>query len=252
LIEVSPKKIDVFKVDSSAELLVCSNHFQSKLYQSDKRNLEAIENSHSQYRFERMQELIKKNPPVTPELAAEFLRNQEGLKGENIGMGNEKSINQLLAHHGVIFQPEDRLMWVSANPFQLGSFVAYDLDEVFQKMENSTEDLTLMMDFLTIAEDPFVHSQELKNYFEFKTRLKILQDKIKSKEKIDETELIIFIELNPEFWKTHFVVGEYYFAQKEFEKALIHYRIALEKEITTLPDKEFLMKRIQKSERKLK
>ena len=136
LIEVSPKKFDVFKVENTAELLVCSNHFQSKLYETDKRNLNAIQNSHSQYRFDRMNELVEKNPPITPKMAAEFLRNQNGLKGQNIGMGNEKSINQLLSHHGVIFQPEDRLMWVSANPFQLGAFVAYDLDEVFQKMEN--------------------------------------------------------------------------------------------------------------------
>lgn len=252
LIEVSPKKIDVFQVDSSAEFLVCSNHFQSKLYQSDKRNLESIENSHSQYRFEKMQELIQNSPPVTPELAADFLRNQEGLKGKNIGMGNEKSINQLLAHHGVIFQPEDRLMWVSANPFQLGSFVAYDLDEVFESMKISNEFPKLHMDSLTIPEDEFVYSQEFKNYQEFKTRLKILQKIIQNKEQIAEKELLNFTALNPEFWLTHFTVGEYYFSQKNYEKALIHYRIALEKEITTLPDKENLEKRIQKSERKLK
>lgn len=251
LIEVSPKKIDVFQVENSAELLVCSNHFQSNLYETDKRNLNAIQNSHSQYRFDRMNELVEKNPPITPELAAEFLRNQNGLKDQNIGMGNEKSINQLLSHHGVIFQPEDRLMWVSANPFQLGAFVAYDLDEVFQKMENSTKPLTLYVDSLTIAEDPFVHSLELKNYEEFKKKLQYIQEKINTKEKIEASDLIHFIELNPEFWKAHFMVGEYYFVQKEYENALIHYQNALEKEITTVPDREFLLKRIQKSERKL-
>ncbi|MET3731388.1 C45 family peptidase [Moheibacter stercoris] len=251
LIEVSPKKMDVFQVENSAELLVCSNHFQSNLYETDKRNLNAIQNSHSQYRFDRMNELVEKNPPITPELAAEFLRNQNGLKDQNIGMGNEKSINQLLSHHGVIFQPEDRLMWVSANPFQLGAFVAYDLDEVFQKMENSTKPLTLYVDSLTIAEDPFVHSLELKNYEEFKKKLQYIQEKINTKEKIEASDLIHFIELNPEFWKAHFMVGEYYFVQKEYENALIHYRNALEKEITTVPDREFLLKRIQKSERKL-
>lgn len=251
LIEVSPKKMDVFQVESSAELLVCSNHFQSNLYETDKRNLNAIQNSHSQYRWDRMNELVEKNPPITPELAAEFLRNQNGLKDQNIGMGNEKSINQLLSHHGVIFQPEDRLMWVSANPFQLGAFVAYDLDEVFQKMENSTKPLTLYVDSLTIAEDPFVHSLELKNYEEFKKKLQYIQEKINTKEKIEESDLTHFVELNPEFWKAHFMVGEYYFVQKEYENALIHYQNALEKEITTVPDREFLLKRIQKSERKL-
>ena len=251
LIEVSPKKFDVFKVENTAELLVCSNHFQSKLYETDKRNLNAIQNSHSQYRFDRMNELVEKNPPITPKMAAEFLRNQNGLKGQNIGMGNEKSINQLLSHHGVIFQPEDRLMWVSANPFQLGAFVAYDLDEVFQKMENSTKPLTLYVGSLTIAEDPFVHSLELNKYEEFKKKSQYIQEKINRKEKIETSELIHFIELNPEFWKAHFLVGEYYFVHKQYENALIHYRNAMEKEITTVPDRELLIKQIQKSERKL-
>lgn len=252
LIEVSPKKIDVFQVESSAELLVCSNHFQSKLYETDKRNLQAIQNSHSQYRFDRMNELVENNPPITPKIASEFLRNQNGLKDQTIGMGNEKSINQLLSHHAVIFQPEDRLMWVSANPYQLGDLIAYDLDEVFSSMNNSTEILTLSIDSLRIPADEFVHSIAFKNYQEFKSKLKFIQEKIDSKEKMDEGELLTFIELNPDFWLAHFTVGEYYFVHKNYEKALIHYRNTLEKEITTLPDREFLEERIQKSERKLK
>jgi predicted choloylglycine hydrolase len=252
LIEVSPKKIDVFQVESSENLLVCSNHFQSKLYQSDKRNLEAIENSHSQYRFERMNELFQQNPPITPELAAEFLRNQDGLKEERLGMGNEKSINQLLSHHGVIFQPEDRLMWVSANPFQLGSFVAYDLDEVFEQLNNNSEWISLSMDSLRISEDEFLHSQAFKNYQEFKLKLKNIQKITEKKEKMDEVELLTFIELNPDFWLAHFTVGEYYFAHKNYEKALFFYRNSLEKVVTTLPSRELVEKRIQKCERKLK
>src|SRR5690606_568835 len=127
LIEVSPRKFDVYRVESSADLLVCSNHFQSEIYQSDKKNQKAIAESHSQYRFEKMNELIAENLPVSPEIAADFLRNKSGLNDLEIGYGNEKAINQLLSHHAVIFKPEDRLMWVSANPYQLGAFVAYDL-----------------------------------------------------------------------------------------------------------------------------
>ena len=69
---------------------------------------------------------------------------------------------------------------------------------------------------------------------------------------ISEEEIHSFIQLNPQFWKTYFLVGEYYFGRKNYKKALENYKIALEKEITTVPDREFLEKRIRKSERKMK
>ena len=252
LIEVSPKKFGVFKVESSSDLLVCSNHFQSEIYQSDKKNKQTIAESHSQYRWDRMNELIEENPKITPQIAADFLRNKDGLNDMKIGYGNEKALNQLLAHHAVIFQPEDRLMWVSANPFQLGAFVAYDLDEVFESMKNSKQNEIVFEEELTIPEDDFVQSKELTHYFEFKSKLKEIQMKTIEKEEISDKELNAFIELNPEFWLGYFTVGEFYFAHKNYAKALEKYQIALTKEITTLPDKERIQKRIQQSERKIK
>ena len=215
LIEVSPRKFDVYRVESSADLLVCSNHFQSEIYQSDKKNQKAIAESHSQYRFEKMNELIAENPPVSPEIAADFLRNKSGLNELEIGYGNEKAINQLLSHHAVIFKPEDRLMWVSANPYQLGAFVAYDLNEVFEKMENGDWG-DFSVEELIIPEDEFLHSDEFQNYLAFKKEMK----RFETDEIISEEEIHSFIQLNPQFWKTYFLVGEYYFERKNYKKAL--------------------------------
>jgi len=248
LIEVSPKKFGVYQVENSADLLVCSNHFQSEIYNSDKKNLKAIAESHSQYRFDRLNELIQNNPPINPQIAADFLRNKEGLDNLEIGFGNEKAINQLLSHHAVIFKPEDRLIWVSANPYQLGAFVAYDLDEVFKEMDKGKY-IELNIRELTIPEDEFVHSSEFQNYLIFKKDLEKFSN---SNEIISEEEINSFIKLNPEFWKTYFVVGEYYFGQKNYKKAWENYKIALQKEITTVSDKELIQKRIKKSERKIK
>src|SRR5690606_38708182 len=78
LIEVSPKQMDVYDVPNSNQL-ICSNHFQSDDLKNDIRNLAQIKESHSQYRFDRMQELFNENPKINTKVAAEILRNKEGL-----------------------------------------------------------------------------------------------------------------------------------------------------------------------------
>ena len=82
--------------------LICSNHFQSDAYSTDKKNSKHILESHSKYRFDKMNELFDANTLITPTTAVEILRNKEGLNKDSIGYGNEKALNQLLAHHGVV------------------------------------------------------------------------------------------------------------------------------------------------------
>src|SRR5690606_42124826 len=65
-----------------------------------------------------------------------FRSNKKGLDNASIGYGNEKALNQLLAHHGIVFKPAERLVWVSSNPYQLGEFVAYNLNTVFSEAQN--------------------------------------------------------------------------------------------------------------------
>ncbi|MGY8954538.1 MAG: C45 family autoproteolytic acyltransferase/hydrolase, partial [Flavobacteriales bacterium] len=128
IIEKSPKKQGLFV--SGENQLVCSNHFQSEAFKKDKKNEEHIEKWHSQYRYERMNQLLDSVDKIDYLDVASILRNKEGFEGKMIGYGNEKAINQMMAHHGIIFKPEDLLVWVSANPCQMGEFVCYDLNKV--------------------------------------------------------------------------------------------------------------------------
>ena len=75
----------------------------------------------------------------------------EGVGGAELGLANEMAINQFIAHHSVIFQPEKKLMWVSTSPWQCGKYVAYDLNRIFSDSidfnhEIYTGDLTLPAD----------------------------------------------------------------------------------------------------------
>ena len=118
IIEISPRKIDVFE-SPNYDNLICTNHFQSDGYLSDKKNIKQIKETHSFYRYQKIQELLQKSNKISPEYMAEILRNTEGLNKKSLGYGNEKAINQLLAHHGIIFKPEEKLVWVSSYPYQL-------------------------------------------------------------------------------------------------------------------------------------
>lgn len=250
LLEVSPNNLGVYNVENTSEL-ICSNHFQSEAYINDRRNRKAIEESHTAYRFERMKELVGQQDKIDPVKAAEILRNRKGLNEEEIGMGNEKAINQLLAHHGIIFKPGERKVWVSANPYQLGSFVAYDLEEAFRKFSEGTVPISLASEEDVIPADDFIKTQAFKNYKDFRTLSEEIQLAIKEGYEIDEDKVLQIISLNPHYWKPYYLAGEYYYRQKEFKKAVVFFKQAQKREVTTRPDEKMLEKRIKQSYRKI-
>ncbi len=244
IIEVSPKNFGVYDAANSSKVW-CTNHFQSEAYKNDKKNQKHIVESHSEYRYEKLQALLQENPKLNPEKIASILRDQSGLKGERIGFGNEKAINQLLAHHAVIFSPEKRLVWVSANPYQLGEFVCYDLNRIFSAERLKTGEFATSG--LNISKDPFVDSQEFKNYEQFKK----LSPRFDEEKVLSEEFINYYQALNPDFWLVYYQAGKYYFKHKAFTKAKISFEQALTKEITTAPDRENVEKYLKKTLKKL-
>ena len=138
IIEVSPKNFGVYDVVNSSRVF-CTNHFQSDAYKDDKKNQKHIVESHSEYRYDKLQELLQINKKLNPEKMVSLLRDKSGLRDKSIGFGNEKAINQLLAHHAVVFSPHKKLVWVSSNPYQLGEFVCYDLNKIFSEKRNENQ-----------------------------------------------------------------------------------------------------------------
>ncbi len=248
LIEVSPNKMDVYDVPNSDQL-ICSNHFQGEAFKDDKRNQKQIANSHSEYRYEKMQELLAENPKVNPEIASEILRNKDGLKNEILGFGNEKALNQLLAHHGIIFKPKEKLVWVSANPFQLGEFVCYDLNSIFK--ENRNEAQSFQKENLNIAKDPFLETIAFQNFKKFKMDDHKLDSILEKKETVSPEFLQNYQALNPDYWVVYYKTGLYFYQKKEFLQAKLNFEKALTHEITTVPEKEEIEKYLKKVKRKL-
>lgn len=249
LIEMSPENFGVFELENSPQL-ICSNHFRSEAYQDDENNNQHILESHSQYRFDRMQEILAEQPKLNPQSIAELLRNTEGLQNRKIGYGNEKALNQLLGHHSVIFQPEDLLMWVSSSPYQLGEFVAYDLKEIF-----SAEPKPLTSQHkkqLNIARDDFADSDAFKNYERFRIEDRKVDKALHGKYELTPSEARNYQQLNPDLWSVYYKIGKYYYDKGYYTASEIEFKKALSKEITTLPDQRNIEKYLKKIDKKLR
>lgn len=250
LIEVSPENFGVYDVVNSSQL-ICSNHFQSAAYAHDKKNQAHILESHSQYRYDRMAELLNENAKVTPQTAVNILRNKEGLNNESIGYGNEKALNQLLAHHGIVFKPEELKVWVSSNPYQLGEFVAYDLNTVFHDAEKKTPNTTLAKTAMNIAADPFQHSKAFDDYQVYRKLKEKISTAIATDEHVSPETLDTLKKSNPDYWETYYLIGRYHYEKGYYTAALNAFTLANTKEITTLPDRKRLEKHIKKLNHRL-
>lgn len=251
IIEVSPKNIGVYEVPNSNQL-ICTNHFQSPAYSKDKKNAQHIIESHSLYRYQRMEELLGAEPKINPQVAANILRNTDGLGNKKIGYGNEKALNQLLAHHAIIFKPTQKQVWISTNPYQLGEFVAYDLNRVFEKIAQQNPSELLCEKALNIEKDSFLYTKTYLQYEEFRNLRRIVLENIDQDSLVREDLLSSFLQSNPHYWEVHYIIGLYEFEHKNYIAAKQAFETALSKEVTTLSDKELIEKYLKKVNRKLK
>ena len=224
--------------------------FQSDAYIEDENNIKHIKESHSKYRFDRMTGLLGKQEQLTPKQAVAILRDTKGLNEEAIGFGNEKALNQLLAHHGIVFKPADRMVWVSAHPYQLGEFVAYDLNVIFD--ENFNTDSSFEVVSRNIKPSNFLSSKEYKKYERYRVQDRSLDAVLNGDLQWDDEKLAAYIDMNPDLWSVYFKVGQYYYNKKQYRQALSNFELALSKEVTTIPDVEKLRKYIKKCRRKIK
>ena len=243
IIEKSPEKTVLFK-GKEADRLICTNHYQSEEFSKDERNMENIRTSDSPYRFARLEELINENMPIDASKAASILRNHKGLQDADLGLANEMAINQFIAHHSVIFQPEKRLMWVSTSPWQCGKYVAYDLNKIFNDTINLQHEI--YSSNLTIPADEFAETPEFQHLLTYKKLTPLLLKKIRKKEKIEDHVLKTYEASNPSLYYVYEVMGDYYEAMQQPQQAIEYWQKALKKPIPKLQEKERIQQKIQK------
>ncbi len=238
-IEKSPDNMDVYEVPNSNQL-ICPNHYQGNGFDHDIPNLKNIVESSSMYRNLRLKQLLSQSDTINYTQAAAILRNQKGINNVNLGLTNEKGLNQLLAHHAVIFKPQDKLIWVSSNPFQCGEFICYNLDSVFAKAKRNQSQLELNEPQYTIAPDPFLKTKEYQDFLNFKLLKNYIQFITKKSPLNNLTPELenAFIASNTESYYMWQILGDYYLSRKENTKAKECYQTALTKVIATKKEEE--------------
>jgi predicted choloylglycine hydrolase len=251
LIEVSPHNLGVYEMPENHQL-ISTNHFQSDAYKNDKRNKKHIINSHSQYRYERLAELLAQNGKLNPEKAAAILRNKDGLNEKALGFGNEKALNQLIAHHAVIFKPERRLVWVSSNPYQLGEFVCYDLTKIFNSSNDKPAYISFADTTKNIPQDSFLYTKAYLDYEQFKIADRTMDAALDEKTILPDNFIPEYVSLNPEYWQVYYKAGKMAMRNKQYGSAKQYFEKALSKEITTIPEKAKVEKQLKKVNKKLR
>jgi len=228
--------------------LVCPNHYQSEAFANDINNNKNIVESSSMYRKYRMEQLLSKYKTINCRNAAAILRDTKGINNRNIGLGNEKAINQLIAHHAVVFSPQERLVWVSTQPFQLGQFICYDLTKVFAEAPNLKTNKEINESNLTILADTFLQTKAYKNFELFKKIKDYIRfcTNCKYPLKVDDDILQAFVQSNPNSYYTYQIIGDYYKKEGEKKLALNYYKTALSKEIATNKERQEIQKQIAK------
>lgn len=244
IIEKSPNKIGILYPSENEESLICTNHYQSEVYANDERNIENIRTSDSQYRFDRLTELLEENQPLNAESSVSILRNRYGKDNAEVGLTNEMAINQFIAHHSVIFKPEKGIMYVSTSPWQIGKYVAYDLNKIFS--DNISFRNEIYSQELTIAQDSMLQTETYNKLIQYKRLAKYIKQHTNDNTKVPNDSLSVFMESNPEYYHLYELLGDYYKSQKKSDIAIQNWEIAITKAIPKKSEKERILKKLNR------
>ncbi len=234
VIEKTPDSFDIY--DPQRNYIVCANHFQSKGLTKSEANIVQLDESASPYRYQRLSQLLQENGKNTVAKTIAILRDHEGLDNKNIGLGNEKTLNQFMGHHSIVFEPEKLKVWVSTSPWALGEFVCYDLNKVFS-LKDISKGQEIYDSALTIPADPYLQTTEFKNFEQYRQYTHLLSDG-------KDVNTDSMIAANPDYYHAYVLAGDYWYKKEQWQKALGYYQTALTKVIATKPEEDHIKKQI--------
>jgi len=244
IIEKSPYKIAL--VEPQNNYIVSTNHFRSAIFSTDPKNIKDIKENASLYRYKKMLQDITEEEPLDVGGMAKILRDRSGLNHADIGMGNEKAVNQLIALHSVIFEPEKRLVWVSNGPWQIGGYTCYDIVKIFHTFASLHKRTEISETGRSISPDSFLSSDSYKQFNRFRGLRKELKRMYRPGEKTNLKYFDIYelIGTNPGFFEVYSLAGDYFYRKNQPDSAAVYYRKALGKVIPRQNEKQKIIEKL--------
>ncbi|MFT3903145.1 MAG: C45 family autoproteolytic acyltransferase/hydrolase [Niabella sp.] len=241
LIEKTPDSVAVY--DPHKNEILCTNHFQSNNFWDMASNKEQRDQSASVYRYNRLTQLLTQQGKNSVAKTINVLRDYRGLDNADIGLGNEKAVNQFIAHHSIVFEPQKLLVWVSTSPWQLGEYVCYDLHKVFglQGMKQNQE---IYETALNVKPDSLIYTKQFDEFIRFRD----MRRRAMLGQPVNVDSLVAS---NPGFYNTYVVAGDYLFKQKKYQQALPYYQKVLTLEIATVGERKHIEKKIADCQQKI-
>jgi tetratricopeptide (TPR) repeat protein len=120
------------------------------------------------------------------------------------------------------------------------------LNRVFKQAPGLSEKRELYEKQLSLPADPFLYSAAYKKFKAYKQMREAFHfaHAHQLQLPLDKQLITDFISCNLEYFETYVLLGNYFKEQQQKEQALIYYQQALRKEITTVQDKEGILKSI--------
>ncbi len=241
IIEKTPDTLAVY--DPQRNYILCANQFQSDALKNSDANKVQLKENASPFRYQRLSQLMEQNGQNTVVKTIAILRDHNGLNNADIGLGNERTMNQFMAHHSIVFEPEKLKVWVSTSPWMLGEFVCYDLNKVFA-LKGLITDTEIYDSALNIPADGFLQTPQFKNFERYRHYAQLLSNG-------KDVNTDDMVAANPEYYHAYVLAGDYWYKKEQWQKALGYYQTALTKVVATKPEEDRIKQQVGACRKKL-
>ena len=213
VVEASAKKTAVRK--SERGIIFQTNHYVSKIYKDDPKNIAARDKGNSMPRFMRLEKLIVENyGKITKEKVIEFLRDHKDINNRRLPYREKAGINRIDTSYSILFSPSELKFYLAKPPGAYGRFMAFDFKG--------------RIDGADYPEDQYIKTDAFKNELLSEDALQEAEDFVKEgylPEAVDQLKRAI--TFHPDNYFAYKMLGELYIniglykeAEAAFKKVL--------------------------------
>ena len=125
----------------------------------------------------------------------------------------------------------------------IGKYVCYDLKKIFDEAESLDIKNEVITDSLTISPDSFLFSKQFQDFNEYK----VIAQKLKiNPDQISQSDIEQFVSLNPNYFHTYELTGDYFAGTGDKVKSADFYNFALSKEVSSATERTNINNKLSK------